>query len=118
MRQVPTAARPAACETPRKLLLAAMIALAVVAAPARAAQPSRRPPRKKPAKKKRPRGQRPQHGRARFNFGLLAGTLVYFLRSPFAKYLADRGQQIRSDLVTAAEMKRTAARRSKTSTAG
>ena len=43
------------------------------------------------------------------NFGLLAGALVYFLRSPFAKYLADRGQQIRSDLVTAAEMKRNAA---------
>ena len=43
------------------------------------------------------------------NFSILAGTLVYLLRSPFATYLIDRGTQIRSDLVNAAEMKRTAA---------
>ena len=43
------------------------------------------------------------------NFSILAGTLVYLLRSPFAAYLIDRGTQIRSDLVNAAEMKRTAA---------
>jgi len=40
-----------------------------------------------------------------FNFALLAGTLVYFLRSPLATYLSDRGKQIRSDLVKAAGMK-------------
>jgi F-type H+-transporting ATPase subunit b len=44
-----------------------------------------------------------------FNFAILAGTLVYLLRSPIATYLVDRGTQIRSDLVNAAEMKRTAA---------
>ena len=43
------------------------------------------------------------------NFSILAGTLVYLLRSPFATYLIDRSTQIRSDLVNAAEMKRTAA---------
>jgi F-type H+-transporting ATPase subunit b len=44
-----------------------------------------------------------------FNFAILAGTLVYLLRSPLAGYLAERGTQIRSDLVNAAEMKRAAA---------
>ena len=43
-----------------------------------------------------------------FNFALLAGTLVYFLRSPLATYLSDRGKQIRSDLVKAADMKQLA----------
>ena len=43
-----------------------------------------------------------------FNFGLMAGTLVYFLRSPVRTYLGDRGTQIRSDLVKAADLKRSA----------
>jgi F-type H+-transporting ATPase subunit b len=43
-----------------------------------------------------------------FNFAVLAGALVYFLRAPIATYLASRHTQIRQDLVTAAEM-RTAA---------
>ena len=43
------------------------------------------------------------------NFAILAGTLVYFLRSPIAKYLVDRGTQIRSDLVRAADMRTSAA---------
>ncbi|MBI4486073.1 MAG: hypothetical protein HY655_08695 [Acidobacteria bacterium] len=47
---------------------------------------------------------------ARFlNFAILAGTLVYFLRSPLVGYLADRSRQIRRDLVTAAEMRESAA---------
>jgi len=44
-----------------------------------------------------------------FNFAILAGTLVYFLKSPLAKHLADRGSQIRSDLVKAADMRTSAA---------
>jgi F-type H+-transporting ATPase subunit b len=44
-----------------------------------------------------------------FNFAILAGTLVYFLKSPIAKHLSDRGTQIRSDLVKAADMRATAA---------
>jgi F0F1-type ATP synthase membrane subunit b/b' len=43
-----------------------------------------------------------------FNFAILAGTLVYFLRSPIATYLRDRGTQIRGDLVKAADMRTTA----------
>jgi F-type H+-transporting ATPase subunit b len=43
------------------------------------------------------------------NFGILAGTLYYFLNSPMRTYLADRGKQIRADLVNAAETKQTAA---------
>ena len=43
------------------------------------------------------------------NFAILIGTLVYLLRSPLMGYLNDRGTQIRSDLVNAAEMKRAAA---------
>ena len=43
------------------------------------------------------------------NFALLAGTLAYFLRSPIARYLVDRGAQIRGDLVRAADMRASAA---------
>jgi F-type H+-transporting ATPase subunit b len=42
------------------------------------------------------------------NFAILAGLLVYFLRSPLAAYLVSRGQQIRADLVNAAELRKTA----------
>lgn len=42
------------------------------------------------------------------NFAILVGILVYFLRSPLLSYLASRGQQIRSDLVTAADLRRQA----------
>jgi F-type H+-transporting ATPase subunit b len=44
-----------------------------------------------------------------FNFAVLAGVLVYFLRAPIQEYLRSRSAQIRQDLVTAAEMRRTAA---------
>ena len=44
-----------------------------------------------------------------FNFAILAGTLIYFLKSPLATYLRDRGTQIRSDLVKAAGMRTAAA---------
>jgi F-type H+-transporting ATPase subunit b len=42
------------------------------------------------------------------NFAILAGLLVYFLRSPMAGYLVSRSQQIRGDLVRAAELRHTA----------
>lgn len=44
-----------------------------------------------------------------FNFGILVGVLVYFLKTPIVSYLAARSTQIRQDLVTAAEMRKTAA---------
>ena len=43
------------------------------------------------------------------NFAILVGTLIYFLRSPFGQYVTGRASAIRQDLVTAAEMRRTAA---------
>jgi F-type H+-transporting ATPase subunit b len=43
------------------------------------------------------------------NFAILLGTVVYFARAPLASYLAGRRAQVRSDLVAADEMKKTAA---------
>lgn len=43
-----------------------------------------------------------------FNFGILAGTLVYFLRSPLAGYLSSRATGIRSGLANAAQVRRAA----------
>ena len=43
-----------------------------------------------------------------FNFAILAGVLVYFLRAPIAEYLSTRSAQIRQDLVTAAETRKSA----------
>ena len=42
------------------------------------------------------------------NFGILVGTLVYFLKGPITGYLAGRSAQIRQDLVTAAETRKAA----------
>lgn len=43
------------------------------------------------------------------NFFLLAGGLWYLLRKPFADHLANRGQQVRADLVSAKETSAAAA---------
>ena len=43
-----------------------------------------------------------------FNFAVLVGALTYFLKGPIAGYLAGRSAQIRQDLVTAAETRKTA----------
>jgi len=40
-----------------------------------------------------------------FNFALLVGILVYYLKSPIAAYMTSRSTQIRQDLVAAAEMR-------------
>ncbi len=40
-----------------------------------------------------------------FNFALLAGALVYFLRSPLMAYLDQRRVQVRSELAKAADLK-------------
>lgn len=37
-----------------------------------------------------------------FNFAVLAGGIVYFLKTPLTSYLASRSEQIRADLVNAA----------------
>jgi F-type H+-transporting ATPase subunit b len=44
-----------------------------------------------------------------FNFAVLAGTLVYFLKSPIDGYLRGRGAGIRADLTKAAGMRASAA---------
>jgi F-type H+-transporting ATPase subunit b len=43
------------------------------------------------------------------NFAILGGVLVYFLKAPISTYLVTRSTQIRQDLVTAAELRSTAA---------
>jgi F-type H+-transporting ATPase subunit b len=43
-----------------------------------------------------------------FNFALLVGILVYYLKTPTAAYLAGRSTEIRQALVTAAETRATA----------
>jgi F-type H+-transporting ATPase subunit b len=45
------------------------------------------------------------------NFAILAGTLVYFLRSPLVTYLRNRKAQVQSDLVKAGETRAAAAAR-------
>jgi F-type H+-transporting ATPase subunit b len=56
------------------------------------------------------RGQTLLRGVAKVvNFVILGGVLFYFLRTPIGTYLVARGTQIRQDLVTAAEMRATAA---------
>lgn len=42
------------------------------------------------------------------NFAILVGLLAYFLRTPIAGYLKSRGEQIRTELVEAARMRREA----------
>lgn len=116
-----------ACETRRKLAvrLAALLFALVVCAPGAVVRASTQPP-SEPAAAGRadatgahetPGSSEAKHGGglvdviARVvNFAILAGTLVYLLRSPLATYIADRGTQIRRDLVDAAQMKESAAR--------
>jgi F0F1-type ATP synthase membrane subunit b/b' len=45
-----------------------------------------------------------------FNFALLAGTLIYLLRSPFAAFLDNRKVQITKDLTDAAALRDSASR--------
>lgn len=69
-----------------------------------------------------PEGAREEHGEEHasespwgtigrvFNFAVLAGALVYLLRSPFASYLRGRAVTIRADLRKAAELREAASR--------
>ena len=42
------------------------------------------------------------------NFAILVGTLGYLLRTPLSTYLRERGEQVRHELVTAAQMRKSA----------
>jgi len=112
----------AACETPRKLGKAqlflagwAICAFLATAAPVHAWQPERETAAAAQGDARSEENGAPHEDSivsviARLvNFGVLAGALVYFLRSPMSTYLADRGTQIRADLVNANETKREAA---------
>ena len=103
----------AACETRHNLFRALAVAVVVLwaaGAPLRAAQ------EREPARSVAGEAEPEEQGHpvldmvARLvNFGILAGSLWYLLKSPIRGYLDDRGRQIRADLVNAAEMKQAAA---------
>jgi F-type H+-transporting ATPase subunit b len=109
------ALRQLACETERKLgryVLPALLAVWLVAGPVAAVRAVQPEPSAATA------GEATHEGKgggtidvvARMvNFGILVGTLVYFLRTPLANYLRDRSTAIRSDLVNAEAMKQSAA---------
>jgi len=110
-----------ACETARKLLFALLIAAALAAAPRvaaaqpaptspAAAEPSTGAPHQGEAEAPEAHGSELVAIIARLvNFAILAGVLVYFLKSPLAGYLTGRSDAIRGDLVNAAETRRAAA---------
>jgi len=112
-RIVRAARRAVACERRHKLarlLIVALVVLYAAGSPLRAAQEPG------PARSAAGEAEPAEQGHplldmvARLvNFGILAGTLWYLLKSPIRGYLDDRGKQIRSDLVNAAEMKQQAA---------
>ncbi len=102
-----------ACETAHKLArlgAVAVFAVAVLGTPLGASQPAESAPRAAGEPAPAAEGHPWLDAAARLvNFGILAGTLWYLLRSPIARYLEDRRTQIRTDLVNAAEVKQTAA---------
>lgn len=125
-----SAAADNACETPRKLddnviqrrarkgrqnlIFATLTAFALIVAVPRASQPEAG--HEPAASAAHEGGEEAPHEEsivaviARLvNFGVLAGALVYFLRTPIAAYLSDRGSQIRADLVNAEQTRRAAA---------
>lgn len=106
-----------ACERAHKLIRivgVAVFAAWVLGSPVRAAQAGVEQP--EPVKSVQGEAEAEEQGHpivdmiARLvNFGILAGSLWWLLKSPIRQYLDDRGTQIRSDLVNAAEMKQAAA---------
>jgi F-type H+-transporting ATPase subunit b len=110
--------------TPNRLLLAALVLSAAVVAvsPTRlnAAGPHVDLPAASQPQEGSGTAQEPGETRAEsgwgatiaklVNFAILAGVLVYFLRTPLMAYLDGRIGKVREDLVTAAEIRETAAR--------
>jgi F-type H+-transporting ATPase subunit b len=106
------AARATACEMRHKLrdvIAILLFVAAAVATPVRAiAQEPQAAHESVGAEEPQGRGIVDMIARL-INFAILAGSLWYLLRSPIGKYFADRGTQIRADLVNAAELRQTAA---------
>lgn len=108
------AARGAACERRHKLARLVIVALVVLWAagsPLRAMQaPGSPDARQAETEAGHEDGHPVLDMVARLvNFGILAGSLWWLLKSPIRDYLDNRGKQIRSDLVDAADMKQAAA---------
>lgn len=113
-------ARARACETWRKLAPTLLLVLGLVACPAVVTAAGTAPAAQESgieheaveeghtAEEHHEEGLVSFLGRL-FNFALLVGILVYFLRKPLAGYLEGRGKQIRGELEAAASMKETAA---------
>lgn len=94
----------------RRARICALTAMLVVAAAGMSAQPPHGAAAAHEAAADAPHEQTLlQTGAKLANFAILAGVLVYFLKSPITAYLATRGTQIRQDLLTASEMRATAA---------
>lgn len=113
---VQTAARRTACERRHKLarlLIVTLVMLWAAGSPVRAMQepaPASHEAGQTEAETAHEEGHPVLDMVARLvNFGILAGSLWWLLKSPIRGYLDDRGKQIRSDLVSAADMKQAAA---------
>ncbi len=98
---------------PLRLAVVCGILTIGLAGPVAAGQPDQAPPTAEGAADATPEEASHDGGMVDFvarllNFGILAGALVYLLRGPVTKYLGDRQDQLRSDLVNAAQMRKTA----------
>lgn len=119
---------PAACETGRKpralsrasLVVASRASLAVAALAFAAALTVSARPARAQAPGQEPAAESAHEGAAHeesiwpfvgkiVNFAILAGALVYLLRTPLANYIVKRRAEVRSDLDAAEAMKRQAA---------
>ena len=74
-----------------------------------AAQPSPAAHEAEPGQEAHEGGWLPTVAKA-VNFAILAGVLVYFLKTPLTEYLSSRITKVRQDLVTAAETREAATR--------
>jgi F-type H+-transporting ATPase subunit b len=109
----------AACETPRKLARGAAALIIVLFLTGMSMQAIAQGPAHGPASGQGAAAGTHEDHAARggivtviariVNFAILAGTLIYVLRSPVQTYLRDRSTQIRHDLVSAAQLKEAAA---------
>lgn len=94
----------------RARLGALVLAVSVIACAAASAVPVLAVQEHAAAEAEAPHGQTILQSIAKVvNFAILGGVLFYFLKTPIGVYLASRATQIRQDLVTASDMRATAA---------
>ncbi len=100
--------RPASVRLALAALVAATLMLSAAALRAQEPAGARRKRARRTGKPRTRRASGRSLGKI-FNFAVLAGVLVYYLRTPTTNYLASRKSQVRADLDTAEQMKTTAA---------